>query len=712
MEAGFTITKQGWHLLAKLVAGAKLEISKVMVGSGKVPEGVNPGELTDLVQPVALATSTLPVVEDKQVSFIVEYRNDLNGDLREPSEAQSGKSGGLTDGFWLNEFGVFANDPDDGEVLLYYATMGDYPQYVSAFSGGSVDIRRYPVSIALSDCEDVQLAYPAGALVTAEEMEAALVRRGVPPGGLEGQMLVKAGAGSDILTKWGPWPSNPNLLINEDFRKPVNRNGKREYTSTGGTIDRWVMDNIEKVTLQDNFITVTTTANNNGYGKIFQQLIGKQFNNKIVTASILYRNTSAQEASLALYNLSQNLWKAGIDLPTSSAWNLVTLTKTFVEDDFGNDDVFGLNIYPSTIGQNLAGSIDIIAIKLELGNQQTLAHQDAEGNWILNDPPNYDLQYALCSQYSPITGEFVGSQHSNDNLLDNAYWDNIYNVINQRNLPEYTTVGYSIDRWKLSPVDVLSMELEPDNIALHVSGASDGYPYIVYTFEYPEQYIGKQMTFSALIKNPDGLSYILNAKQATGGSGFASYTNNEGTVQNGYTLVQCTGILPVGSNHFYLFLYVGQLGTISGILHVKALKAELGPVQTLAHKEGDTWVLNDPPPSPSLELLKCQRYQNMVAKGGFQFLAVGTTSAATNKVLLYIPTAVTLRTKPTVEMNNLAVIYSSSNTQIAVNGIVDIFYTPNVVRIQLQLESQIPANTLYQICILNNNGNLLLDANL
>lgn len=686
MEAGFTITKQGWHLLAKLVAGATLEISKVMVGSGKVPEGVNPGELTDLVQPVALATSTLPVVEDKQVSFIVEYRNDLNGDLREPSEAQSGKSSGLADGFWLNEFGVFANDPDEGEVLLYYATMGDYPQYVSAFSGGSVDIRRYPVSIALSDCEDVQLAYPAGALVTAEEMEAALVRRGVPSGGLEGQMLVKAGTGSDSLTKWGPWPSNPNLLINGDFRKPVNRNGKREYTGTGCTIDRWLVGGIEKATLQDGFITISVTDSNSAYESMAQALPGKQFNNKRLTASILYRSKAA--ASLAMYNLTQNLWEAGIDLPTSSAWNLVTLTKTFVEDDFGNDDAFGLNIYPSTIGQNLAGSIDIIAIKLELGDQQTLAHQDAEGNWVLNDPPNYDLQYALCSQYSPITGEFVGSQHSNDNLLDNAYWDNIYNVINQRNLPEYTTVGYSIDRWKLSPVDVLSMELEPDNIALHVSGASDGYPYIVYTFEYPEQYIGKQMTFSALIKNPDGLNYILNAKQATGGAGFASYTNNEGTVQNGYTLVQCTGILPVGSNHFYLFLYVGQLGTISGTLHVKALKAELGPVQTLAHKEGDTWVLNDPPPNKALELAKCQRYFQRV-NGTSKWMNIGLITYAANSTsgTITIPLTVPMRNRPSITFTNLVMCPVGQSNNIGIISITPDQISPNFIRYRATFET-------------------------
>lgn len=42
---------------------------------------------------------------------------------------------------------------------------------------------------------------------------------------------------------------------------------------------------------------------------------------------------------------------------------------------------------------------------------------------------------------------------------------------------------------------------------------------------------------------------------------------------------------------------------------IKAAKLELGSVQTLAHLEGSTWVLNDPPPNKALELAKCQRYQ-------------------------------------------------------------------------------------------------------
>ena len=156
MAYGFIITTEGRKLLAKLMAGEQLEITRVMVGSGDVEEGQSPAYFTDLVQPVAQATSTLPVAKEDTVSFVVEYRSDLNG--------------GLQEGFWLKEFGVFARD-EEKEVLLYYATLGDFPQYVTAYKKGAVDIRRYPVSITVSDTVEVTLAYPALAFMTAEEVK-------------------------------------------------------------------------------------------------------------------------------------------------------------------------------------------------------------------------------------------------------------------------------------------------------------------------------------------------------------------------------------------------------------------------------------------------------------------------------------------------------------------------------------------------------------
>ncbi len=165
MPYGFVITVAGRKLLAKRIAGEELEITRVMVGSGDVPEDTSPVYFTDLIQPMAQATSTLPVAKDNTVSFIVEYRSDLNG--------------GLKQGFWIKEFGVFARD-EENEILLYYATLGDFPQYVTAFQNGAVDIRRYPVTIAIADGVDVTLAYPALAFVTEEKLRELLEKEAIP----------------------------------------------------------------------------------------------------------------------------------------------------------------------------------------------------------------------------------------------------------------------------------------------------------------------------------------------------------------------------------------------------------------------------------------------------------------------------------------------------------------------------------------------------
>lgn len=130
-----------------------------MVGSGKPQSQEDLASLTDLVAPVAQATSTNPLRKGDSVEMVVEYRSDLNG--------------GLSTGFWLNEFGIFAMDGDD-EVMIYYGCLGDFPQWVSAYNDGAIDIRRYPVSINVSTDVQVIITYPALAFMTAGRRGAVL----------------------------------------------------------------------------------------------------------------------------------------------------------------------------------------------------------------------------------------------------------------------------------------------------------------------------------------------------------------------------------------------------------------------------------------------------------------------------------------------------------------------------------------------------------
>lgn len=154
---GFVVTNAGYELITKLVAGQKLNLSKVMVGTGSIPEGTDPKTITDLFEPVAKGTSTVPSYDGTTMRMIVEYRSDLNG--------------GLDHGIWLREFGVYAFDPDKGEVLIYYGTLGDRPQYVSAASDSGIDVRRFPVGLIIGEGTGVSVDYKCEAWMTAEDVE-------------------------------------------------------------------------------------------------------------------------------------------------------------------------------------------------------------------------------------------------------------------------------------------------------------------------------------------------------------------------------------------------------------------------------------------------------------------------------------------------------------------------------------------------------------
>lgn len=159
MFYGFVITEGGNKLLAKMVAGETLEMAKVVMDKGTAESPEAARKLTAPITPGPEGTSTVPVVDGNAVNMIVEYRSDLNG--------------GLAEGFWIGGFGVYAEDPDTGDdVMIYYGSLGDAKQYVSAYTPGTApDVRRYPVSITVTEGVEVTVNYPAEAWMTAADVQ-------------------------------------------------------------------------------------------------------------------------------------------------------------------------------------------------------------------------------------------------------------------------------------------------------------------------------------------------------------------------------------------------------------------------------------------------------------------------------------------------------------------------------------------------------------
>lgn len=81
--------------------------------------------------------------------------------------------------------------------------------------------------------------------------------------------------------------SNPNLLINSDFRNPVNQRGQTSYSVSAWeyTIDRWRGKNVD-VVVNANSITITNNSSEDGN---FQQPLGTTLpsDNYIFSAKIL-----------------------------------------------------------------------------------------------------------------------------------------------------------------------------------------------------------------------------------------------------------------------------------------------------------------------------------------------------------------------------------------------------------------------------------------
>lgn len=177
----------------------------------------------------------------------------------------------------------------------------------------------------------------------------------------------------------------PNLLDNAYFvgggsqqgggQFPVNQRGKTSYAINGPTIDRWKTANLTSygtVAINNNGLTLTHAVDG-GYMDFYQALENAQdITGKTVTASSIIDNT--------LYSTTFTFGDSGI-----FAWGGIQF--------ICNASAFVLRVDNQT-------GITIKALKLELGDTQTLAHwNEAAQEWVLNEVPNYQQELAKCQRH-------------------------------------------------------------------------------------------------------------------------------------------------------------------------------------------------------------------------------------------------------------------------------------------------------------------------
>lgn len=181
-------------------------------------------------------------------------------------------------------------------------------------------------------------------------------------------------SGSVIATK--AFPCNPNLLDNWYFGNPVNQRGKTSYTGGGYCIDRWI------ITGDTPQLTVTS-GSIKGVGYIVQK-------------AEVYTSSSLEGMQLTLSALlSDNTFGSKTFRMSKGMENPFAINSNgyLVYAEWQNtNEFFSVNWYtPSE-------AVGLVAIKLEPGPQQTLAHQE-NGVWVLNEIPDYGEQLRRCQRY-------------------------------------------------------------------------------------------------------------------------------------------------------------------------------------------------------------------------------------------------------------------------------------------------------------------------
>ena len=178
--------------------------------------------------------------------------------------------------------------------------------------------------------------------------------------------------------------SNPNLLDNWYFGNPINQRGQTSYTGEGYTIDRWKDVGTSYVTIGDNKITF---GNTNADYSSFKQIIENpsQYIGKTLTFSVLGRAISGSPSTFIPYHGT---------VPLKNELSVVS--HTFVFGSTPGEDTSSLQV--NIWANNSVSSFELIAAKLELGDHQTLAHQE-NGVWVLNEIPNYGEQLLRCQRY-------------------------------------------------------------------------------------------------------------------------------------------------------------------------------------------------------------------------------------------------------------------------------------------------------------------------
>ena len=152
--SGIILTDRGRALQAKVETGVSLNITKFKLGDGIASGALE--SLLDLVHPL----QTVGIGSVKALGGMCE----ITGVLTNSS---------VTTGYYLRELGIYAMDPDLGEIL-YAITTDSAPDYLPPGGGNVVISEEFSINIAISNATNVTAILNPQGLVTTTIMQSAI----------------------------------------------------------------------------------------------------------------------------------------------------------------------------------------------------------------------------------------------------------------------------------------------------------------------------------------------------------------------------------------------------------------------------------------------------------------------------------------------------------------------------------------------------------
>lgn len=220
---------------------------------------------------------------------------------------------------------------------------------------------------------------------------------------IDGTTKVKTAEKADVATS-AQNVSNPNLLLNGDFK--INQRGKTSYTCTKNeyTVDRWLGANGLTVTASSNSISLSNT--NSSGTVIFQQKLEEPF------------LSFAGKTLCISATVDGNLYYASAQLPTATPTIATTLMSKQIADGVTLQLAYlATNMLSAQISLATGKTITLTNAKLELGSSPTV---------FCSRP--YAEELALCQRfYFSLTSNIKYGTFSLGSCITRTINNEIYN---------------------------------------------------------------------------------------------------------------------------------------------------------------------------------------------------------------------------------------------------------------------------------------------